>query len=113
MAASDYWKNQGLSAIALNPVSLLFHAGDWVRRNVPRNLAEATGGEVRNVSRKAAVSTGVIRIAADFSAAYDLSFHPIDHTPGLHEIRVSTPGREQLRTLHRAFYWAQDPTNAK
>jgi VWFA-related protein len=107
LGASDYWKNQGLSTIALNPISLLFHAGDWVRKDVPRNLAEATGGEVRTVSRKKSVSTGAIRIAGDFSALYQLSFHPTDLSPGLHQIRVTTPGRDKLRVRARAFYWAQ------
>jgi VWFA-related protein len=107
MGASDYWKNSDLSTISLNPISLLFHAGDWLRKDVPRHLAQATGGEVRNVGRKRAVSTGALRIAADFSAAYDLSFHPTDHTPGLHQIRVTTPGRDKLHVRSREFYWAQ------
>ena len=69
------------------------------------HLAEATGGEVRSVARKKTVSTGALRIAGDFSAVYELSFHPTDRTPGLHEIRVSTPGRK-LKVRSRAFYWA-------
>jgi VWFA-related protein len=113
MGMSDYWKNQDLSQISLSPMGLLTHAGDWLRKDVPRNLAEATGGEVRNVSRKKTVSTGAIRIAGDFSAAYELSFHPTDHTPGLHEIRVTTPGRDKLRVRCRAFYWAKDTTDSK
>jgi len=107
LGASDYWKNQGLSSISLNPIGLLLHAGDWVRKDVPRNLAEATGGEVRTVDRKKSVGAGALRIAGDFSALYQLSFHPTDHTPGLHEIRVSTPGRDKLKVRARAFYWAQ------
>jgi VWFA-related protein len=106
IGASDYWKDSDLSTIALNPISLLFHAADWMRKDVPRNLAQATGGEVRTVSRKRSVSTGAIKIAGDFSAAYELSFRPTDHTPGLHEIRVTTPGREKLKVRSRAFYWA-------
>ena len=109
IGASDYWKDSDRSTIALNPISLLFHAGDWMRKDVPRNLAQATGGEVRTVSRKKSVSAGAIRIAGDFSAAYDLSFHPTDKTPGLHEIRVSTPGRAKLKVRSRAFYWAVGP----
>ena len=107
LGASDYWKNTDLSTVSLNPISLLFHAGDWLRKDVPRHLALATGGEVRNVARKRGVSTGALRIAADFSAAYDLSFHPTDHTPGLHQIRVTTPGRDKLHVRSRTFYWAQ------
>jgi VWFA-related protein len=111
LGASDYWKDQNRSTISLNPISLLFHAGDWMRKDVPRHLAEATGGEVRSVSRKRAVSTGALRIAGDFSASYELSFHPTDKTPGLHEIRVSTPGRDKLKVRSREFYWAQGNSN--
>ena len=32
IGAGDYWKDSDLSLIALNPFSLLFHAGDWMRR---------------------------------------------------------------------------------
>jgi hypothetical protein len=105
MGASDYWKDQGLSQVALSPIGLLLHAGDWMRKDVPVHLAEATGGEVRSVARKKTVSTGALRIAGDFSAVYELSFRPTDNTPGLHEIRVSTPGRK-LKVRSRAFYWA-------
>lgn len=109
LGASDYWKDSDRSTISLNPISLLFHAGDWMRKDVPVHLAEATGGEVRSVARKKTVSTGALRIAGDFSALYELSFHPTDKTPGLHEIRVSTPGRSKLKVRNRAFYWARGP----
>jgi VWFA-related protein len=111
LGASDYWKDSDRSTISLNPISLLFHAGDWMRKDVPVHLAEATGGEVRSVARKKTVSTGALRIAGDFSALYELSFHPTDKTPGLHEIRVSTPGRSKLKVRNRAFYWANGPTD--
>lgn len=110
LGASDYWKNTGLSSLSLNPISLLFHAGDWIRKDVPRNLAEATGGEVRNVSKKRGVSNSALRIAGDVAAVYQLSFHPKGPAPGLHEIRVTTPGRPRLRVRNRAFYWAQNTT---
>jgi len=111
LGASDYWKDSDRSQIALNPIGLLFHAGDWMRKDVPVHLAEATGGEVRGVARKKTVSTGALRIAGDFSAVYELSFHPTDRTPGLHEIRVNTPGRK-LKVRSRAFYWAHGQADA-
>jgi VWFA-related protein len=111
MGASDYWHDSDRSQISLNPFSLLFHAGDWMRKDVPVHLAEATGGEVRSVARKKTVSNGALRIAGDFSAVYELSFRPTDRTPGLHEIRVSTPGRK-LKVRSRAFYWAHGSTDS-
>jgi len=112
MGASDYWSDQNRSSIALNPIGLLLHAGDWMRKDVPQHLAEATGGEVKAVARKKTVSTGALRIAGDFSALYELSFRPTDKTPGLHEIRVHTPGRDKLKVRSRAFYWANGGGNS-
>ncbi len=112
MGASDYWKDPGLSAVSLNPISLLAHSGDWMRKDIPKHLAVATGGEVYSASRKAKMSTNALKIAGDVPAAYDLSFHPTDHTPGLHVLRVDmlVKGRYEVRS--REFYWARGPGDA-
>lgn len=111
MGMSDYWKDPGLSAV-LNLVSLLFHAGDWVRKDIPKHLAMATGGEVYSASRKAKMSTNALRIAGDVPAAYDLSFHPRNHTPGLHVLRVDMLVKGKYEVRSRAFYWAAGPGQA-
>jgi hypothetical protein len=109
MGMSDYWKDPGLSAVSLNLVSLLFHAGDWVRKDIPKHLAMATGGEVYSASRKAKMSTNALRIAGDVPAAYDLSFHPTNRTPGLHVLRVDMLVKGKYEVRSRAFYWAAAP----
>jgi VWFA-related protein len=109
MGMSDYWKDPGLSAVSLNLVSLLLHAGDWVRKDIPKHLAVATGGEVYSASRKANMSTNALRIAGDVPAAYDLSFHPTNHTPGLHVLRVDMLVKGKYQVRSRAFYWAAGP----
>ena len=52
MGASESWKSPELSAIALDPASLLMHAGDWLRKDIPKHLAAATGGEFRGAGGK-------------------------------------------------------------
>jgi VWFA-related protein len=107
MGASDSWKSPELSAIALDPASLLMHAGDWLRKDVPKHLAAATGGEVRGAGRKAKMSADAFKIAADFPALYDLSFYPTDPRPGLHAVRVVVKGFEEKMVVRaRLFYWA-------
>jgi VWFA-related protein len=106
MGMSDYWKDPGLSAVSLNLLDLLVHAGDWVRKDIPKHLAMATGGEVYSASRKAKMSTNALRIAGDVPAAYDLSFHPTDRTPGLHVLRVDMLVKGKYQVRSRAFYWA-------
>jgi VWFA-related protein len=112
IGASDYWKDPGLSSVSLNPISLLAHSGDWMRKDIPKHLAMATGGEVYSASRKARMSTNALKIAGDVPAAYDLSFHPTDHTPGLHVLRVDMLVKGKYEVRSRAFYWAKGAGDA-
>ena len=105
LGMSDYWHDMDRAAISLNLFSLLVHAGDWVRKDVPRHLAEATGGEVLAVGRRGKISGDALHIANDVPALYALSFTPQNPLPGLHRIRVEVPGRA-VTVRARNFYWA-------
>jgi VWFA-related protein len=87
----------------LGPVLM---AMNGVRRNVPKALAEMTGGEYEPFAREKAFEDRIAEAARHAHNRYLLSFHPVDPAPGLHTLDVKLTQNYAARIVARASYWA-------
>jgi VWFA-related protein len=87
----------------MGPVLMAVNA---MRRNVPKTLAEMSGGEYEPFARERAFENRVAEAARHAHNRYLLSFHPSNPTPGLHTIEVKLNHDYGARVVARANYWA-------
>ena len=85
-------------------------ASDGLKRNVPKSVAELTGGEYFVFKDAKTLSDHLIAISNDVPNYYVLSFHPQSPGPGLHALKVSVKGRPDLRVSARNAYWMDAAT---
>jgi VWFA-related protein len=99
---------RGGSATAGNTADLmapLIMAGQAMRKNIPKAIAEMTGGEYSVFRTRAGFDSGMTDFDNHLHDRYLLSFQPKDPKPGLHEIRVRLREMRGTTVLARSNYW--------
>ncbi len=77
-----------------------------MRKNIPRTLADLTGGEYESFATKSNFEDHLIVFANHLHARYALSFEPKDPHAGLHQIRVRLrTASDYSSILYRRTYW--------
>jgi VWFA-related protein len=94
----------------IGPVLMAMNA---MRRNVPKTLADMSGGEYEPFVRERAFENRIEEAARHAHNRYILSFYPSDPTPGLHTLQVKLTQDHDVRTVARANYWAVNDAAAK
>ena len=79
---------------------------DGMHRNVPKIVAQLTGGEYFKFENKRTLERGLITISNQVPNRYALSFSPQADSPGLHAIDVRLKDRTGLQVDARKSYWA-------
>jgi VWFA-related protein len=104
---SDWWSDVELARIGLNMNALLVHAATWLKQDVPKHFALASGGVVQVIGRKGRAGAAALAVDAQLPVQYPISFVPTSQTPGLHSLQLTVPQHPDLRVRSRAFYWMQ------
>jgi VWFA-related protein len=81
-------------------------ATENLKRNVPKSVAEMTGGEYHAFKNAKTLRQGMVNLSNDLPNYYILSFHPASPIPGPHMLRVKLR-RPGLRLQSRTIYWAE------
>ena len=84
-------------------------AKDQLRRNVPKSVAQLTGGEYFNYKDAKSLKRNLITISNDVPNRYVLSFLPVSPHPGLHALSVSLKNPKGLVIESRQAYWVTEP----
>lgn len=79
-----------------------------LRTNTAESLAQLTGDEFYKFNDARQLKASLIGASNNIPNYYVLSFRPVDLTPGLHELRVTTKNSPQLVTRFRREYWVED-----
>jgi VWFA-related protein len=79
---------------------------DGMHRNVPKTVAQLTGGEYFKFENTRSLERGLITISNQVPNRYALSFSPQADSPGLHAIEVRLKDRTGLHIDARKSYWA-------
>jgi VWFA-related protein len=91
----------------LGPILMTVNA---MRKNVPKTIAEMTGGEYELFETKRNFELQMTDFTNHLHSRYLLSFVPKAPHPGLHEIRVRLRDRKETKgstVLARTSYWAE------
>ncbi len=80
-------------------------ASDGLKRNVPKSVAQLTGGEYFAFKDATTLTGHLMTISNDVPNYYVLSFHPQSRSPGLHALKLSLKDRPDLRVSARNAYW--------
>ena len=85
-------------------------ARNEMRQNVPRTVAEVSGGEYFKFKNVRSLQRDLIAISNHMPNRYLLSFQPQSPHVGMHAITVKLPDYPQLKVAGRRGYWvdAQD-----
>jgi len=94
----------------LGPVLMAVNA---MRRNVPKTLADMSGGEYEPFAREKGFENRIAEAARHAHNRYMLSFYPTDPTPGLHTLEVKLTQDYGARIVARANYWAVNDAASK
>jgi hypothetical protein len=87
-------------------------AKDGLKRNVPRSVAQLTGGEYFPFKDAKTLAQSLITISNDVPNYYFLSFRPQSPQPGLHALELKVKNRSGYEVKARKGYWvdaAQGP----
>jgi len=82
-------------------------AKDELARNVPKSVAELTGGEYFTFKDRKTLSRKLVSIANDVPNFYVLSFRPQSPHPGFHTLKLWLKDRPELRLNARKAYWVE------
>lgn len=81
-----------------------------MRKNIPRTLANITGGEYQLFLSRNGLEDHLIDFANHLHNRYELSFEPKNPHPGLHQIRVCLRDAKRNDNLtYRTTYWVPLP----
>ena len=86
---------------------------DGMRTNVPKTVAEMTGGEYFGFNGEKSLETALTTIANHVPNRYVLSFQPHDPHPGIHALALRLPEYPGLEVTSRSSYWADMETTAQ
>jgi VWFA-related protein len=94
-------------------IGLLVMAVEALKQNVPKTLAELSGGEYTNFTTQRGFDAGLHSLANHIHNYYLLSFQPAGAkgepvTPGLHRITVKIPEYPDAKIRNRLTYYAGD-----
>jgi hypothetical protein len=81
-------------------------ATDGIRTNVPKTVAEMTGGEYYSFNSEKSLEAAFTTIANHVPNRYVLSFQPHDPHPGIHALELRLPDYPGLEVTARSSYWA-------
>jgi VWFA-related protein len=81
-----------------------------MRKNIPKTIAEMTGGEYELFKTRKSFETSMLAFDNHLHSRYRLSFVPKDPHVGLHKIRVRVREAEGATVLARDSYWAAGKT---
>jgi hypothetical protein len=85
-------------------------ATDGIRMNVPKTVAEMTGGEYYGFNGEKSLETALTTIANHVPNRYLLSFQPHDPHPGIHALELKLPEYPGVEVTARSSYWADVET---
>ncbi len=80
-------------------------AKDGMKRNVPEEVAQMTGGEYFPFTNAKSLAPHLIAISNDVPNYYVLSFRPESPTPGIHSLQLMMRNRPDLIVRARTTYW--------
>lgn len=102
----DWAKGHGNAGADINLLGPVLMAANAMRRNVPKTLAEMSGGEYEPFAREKAFEDRIAEAARHAHNRYMLSFYPSNPTPGLHVLEVKLTQDYRAHIVARANYWA-------
>jgi hypothetical protein len=82
-------------------------ASDGLKQNVPKSVAQLTGGEYFAFKDATTLTDHLITISNDVPNYYVLSFRPQSRSPGLHALKLSLKDKPDLRVSGRTAYWME------
>jgi hypothetical protein len=88
-------------------------AKDGLKHNVPRSVAQLTGGEYFAFKDATTLARHLISISNDVPNYYVLSFRPQSPHPGIHALELKIKDRPEYKVNTRKGYWVDAKTNAK
>jgi VWFA-related protein len=98
------------------PVALahlaLIAATDSMRRNVPRSVAQLTGGEYFEFNEARTLEEELATLSNHLPNRYILSFQPQQPHPGVHVLQLRLRDYPQLTITARTTYWADGQSAA-
>jgi VWFA-related protein len=88
-------------------------AHDAAKRNVPKTVAQLTGGEYFRFKNPNTLTRDLLSISNDIPNYYVLTFRPHSPAPGFHAIKLSVKDRPGLRVRAPRTYWVEPETTAE
>jgi VWFA-related protein len=82
-------------------------AKDGLKRNVPKSVAELTGGEYFAFNDAKTLARHLITISNDVPNYYFLSFRPQSPHPGFHALALKVKNRSAYEVNARKGYWIE------
>jgi len=87
-------------------------AKDGIKRNVPKSVAQLTGGEYFAFKDATTLARHLITISNDVPNYYVLSFHPQSPHPGPHALELKVKDRPEYEVRTRKGYWVDTRADA-
>ncbi len=121
-ADPDAHGNRGVQALdcasdLLPPLRLarmaFLAAKDGIKRNVPKSVAQLTGGEYFAFKDATTLARHLITISNDVPNYYVLSFRPQSPHSGIHALELKVKDRPEYKVNTRKGYWVDARTDAK
>jgi len=91
--------------VALLAQRLMIMSVQAMRKNVPKTIAEMTGGEYELFKSHKGFESRMVEFSNHLYSRYLLSFEPKDPHPGLHSIRVRLADPARGSAIARTTYW--------
>jgi VWFA-related protein len=88
-------------------------AKDGLKRNVPRSVAELTGGEYFAFKDAKTLTRHLITISNEVPNYYFLSFRPQSPHTGLHALELKIRNQPEYEVRARKGYWVDAPADTK
>lgn len=85
-----------------------FAAKNGLSRNVPKTLANLTGGEYLDFNDASSLANRMYALMNDLPNRYLLSFRPTSLSPGPHALRLKVVGQPKLIIDARNTYWIDE-----
>jgi VWFA-related protein len=108
----DWGKGNRDGGGELNVLAPLMMTINAMRKNMPRALADLSGGEYTTFTKDKTFQQRVVELANHARNRYLLSFHPTDSTPGLHDIDVRLNQDYGADVIARTNYWASNTSES-
>src|SRR6266700_1971241 len=88
-------------------------AKDGIKRNVPKSVAQLTGGEYFAFKDATTLARHLITISNDVPNYYVLSFRPQSPHSGIHALELKIKGRPEYEVRTRKGYWVDTKAERK